>query len=74
MHGVDRRLQLVGAGAVQREAAADEPVALVDQRGVPPGPVLLVERHQAAVGDARPGAGLDQQHQREQPVDLGLGA
>ena len=55
------------------EGGGEEGGALADQPPIPPCPVLLAERHQLAVrvGARRP-ACVRQQHQREQPGDLGV--
>ncbi len=72
VHGVDRGEDLVATGSVDREALADQVVALGDQGAVPAGAVLLVERDQLPV--AHPGLAprLDEHHQREQAGHLRL--
>ena len=58
-----------------RQHRGDQPGPLLDLPGVPPGPVLLGERHQVAVAvGARVAAGVGQQHQRQQPGRLVVGA
>ena len=46
-------------------------MALGDQLAVPAAAVLLVQRHQLAAGDPDRAARLGEQHQRQQPGDLG---
>ena len=46
-------------------------MALVDQGPVPATPVLLVQRHQLAGRDPRRPPRLGEQHQGQQPGDLG---
>ena len=69
----DCRLELVGPGRSPGEGRRDQRRSLVDHRPVPAAAVLAVERHEAAVG---PGASrpprIREQHQREQPADLGV--
>ena len=74
MHGVDRGLELVGPRLVQGEALPDQLVSLVDHRCVPQRAVLLVESDQHSLAHAGRSARVDQQHQRQQPVDLRLAA
>src|SRR5205814_10666694 len=66
VHGVDRGEYLVAAGSVDRQALADQVVALVDQRAVPAGAVLLIERDQLPVAYAGLTPGLGEQQQPEQ--------
>ena len=74
VHGGDRCLQLVGAGAALGEGGGDQCGALIDLGPVPAGAVLLGERDQAytvlrgACGPARVG----EQHEREQAGHLWL--
>ena len=64
---------LVLAAAVAGQGCLQDAHALGDLGVVPSGAVLFVEGDQCAVlVDARGAAGVVQQHQREQPGDLGL--
>ena len=73
VHRGDRRLQLVRAGAAPSERLLDQRRALGDLRVVPAGAVLVGQEHEvAAVVDTGVPAGVVQEHQREQSVDLGL--
>jgi hypothetical protein len=69
----DGGLDLVAARALERERRLQDAHALGDLAGVPPAPVLPVERHDAALG-VQPGRepGVVEEHQREQPARLGL--
>ena len=70
--GVDRREYLITAGSVDREALADQVVALGDQRAVPAGTVLLVERDQLPIPHTGLTPGLDEHQQPEQTGHLRL--
>ena len=70
--GVDRGLQLVRAGLVAAQQAADERVALRDLGRVPERMVLVGEQDERPVLRARSAAGVGQQQQREQAEHLGL--
>ena len=69
----DRRLRLVLAEPIARERGLQDGDPLGDELVVPQAPVLVGERHDPSVrsGAAAP-AGVVQQHQGEQPVDLGV--
>src|SRR5580692_8808270 len=72
VHGVDRGQDLVTTRSHPGgQALAHQPMALGDQRGVPGPAVLLAEADQFAAR-RNPGgaAGLDQDHQRQQPGHL----
>jgi hypothetical protein len=71
--GVDGGLELVGAGLVAAQAAPDDGLALGDAVAVPAAAVLVAQRDEVAalVGAGGP-AGVDQQHEGEQPHHLGL--
>ena len=69
----DRGLQLVRAGFAAGQRAVEYARPLGDQGAVPPGPVLLGERHRPSVVVApRRRPRVVQQHQREQPGRLGV--
>ena len=69
----DRRLRLVLAEPIAGERGLRDADALGDERGVPLAAVLVGERHDAAVrSGAAAAAGVVQEHQGEQPVDLGV--
>ena len=69
----DRRLRLVFAEPIARERRLDDVDSLSDERGVPLAAILLGERHDASVGSgAAAAAGMVQEHQGEQAVDLGV--
>ena len=69
----DRGLQLVRAGAAQAARPVERGRPLADPSRVPARAVLAVERDEAAaLVDPRAAARVVQQHQREQPVDLGV--
>jgi len=75
VHGVDRREDLVAArghpGGGSGQSLAHQLVPLGDQRPRPGPTVLLVEGDQFAAGrDPGGAAGLDEQHQRQQPGNL----
>ena len=73
VEGGDRRLRLVLAELVAGERGLEDGDSLGDELGVPLAAVLLGERHDAAVGSgAAASASVVQQHQGEQPVDLGV--
>ena len=73
MYGVDGCLGLVGPGPVAAQALADDRLALGDKRPVPARPVLVGQQDQVAVWRRAAGpAGLCQQHQREEALDLQL--
>ncbi len=66
--GIDRRLDLVGAGNVGAQAVAHQPLRFGDHGSVPRLSVLVGQEHEIdAAGGARRGAGVREQHQREQP-------
>ena len=71
--GRDRRLQLVLADATTRHGAVQEGRPPADHLAIPQGPILVGERHDLPIG-RRPGwtAGIDQEHERQQPGDLGI--
>ncbi|KLL96084.1 hypothetical protein NJ76_19475, partial [Rhodococcus sp. IITR03] len=66
-----RGLHSVRAGWSSGERGDHQCAALLDHRAVPSGAVLRVEQHHGAgwIG-ARVSAGVDEQHQREQPAHL----
>jgi hypothetical protein len=67
----DRGLCLELAEAVAGQRGLQHGDALGDHPGVPPAPVLLGERHEAAVrAGPRPAPGVVEQHQRQQPRHL----
>ena len=69
----DRRLRLVFAELIARERSVCDLDSLDDERGVPLTAVLIGERHDASVrSGAAAAAGMVEEHQGEQPVDLGL--
>ncbi len=69
----DRGLGLVLAEPVARERGVDEVDPLGDEPGVPLAAVLVGERHEAAVrSGAAAAAGLVEEHQGEQALDLGI--
>ena len=69
----DRRLRLVLAEPAASERGLGDADPLGDELGVPPAPVLVGERHDASVrSGAAAAAGMVQEHQGEQPVDLGV--
>ncbi len=69
----DRRLRLVFAELIARERSLCDGDPLGDEPGVPLAAVLIGERHDASVGpSAAAAAGVVQEHQGEQPVDLGV--
>jgi hypothetical protein len=71
--GVDRRLQLVRAGTAERQAAAHERPALLQERGIPARAVLLGERDEVAGRSrARGPSRVREQHEGEEAEDLGL--
>ena len=71
--GVDRRLDLVRPGTIAAQAVADDALAFREQRPIPRAAVLIAEADEQAVGvDARGAAGVNQQHQRQQPEGLVL--
>ncbi len=73
VQGRDGGLGLVLAQAVAGEGRLEDHDALGDHAGVPPAPVLLGERHQAAVGGGPGGApGVVEQHEGEQSPHLGV--
>jgi hypothetical protein len=69
----DGRLGLVLAPPVLGEGGLQDLDAFCDEAGVPPSPVLLGERDDPAVrsGAAAP-ASVMQQHQGQEPIDLGV--
>ena len=72
MDGVDRGEYLIAAGSVDREALADQVVALGDQPAVPAGVILLAERDQLPIPHAGLTPGLGEQQQPEQTGHLRL--
>jgi len=71
--GGDRRVKLVRARSVVAQGRLEQPLALGDPRVVPPGPVLLGQRHQlTAIADPRCPPRVGEQQQREQPGGLRL--
>jgi hypothetical protein len=54
MDGVDRRLELVRPRPVEPQAAADDVLALVDERAIPFVTVLIREQHELAILRAVP--------------------
>ena len=67
VQGGDRGLRLVLAEPVARQRRLQDATPSAISVGVPPGPVLLGQRDEAAVGVGAGGAaGVVQQHQREQ--------
>ena len=69
----DRRLRLVFAELIAGERRLGNADALGDQSCVPPAAVLIGERHDASVrSGAAAAAGMVQEHEAEQPVDLGV--
>src|SRR5947209_8019050 len=73
VYGFDGCLDLVGPGPVAAQALADDSLALGDKRPVPARPVLVGQQDQVAVWRRAAGpAGLCQQHQREEALDLRL--
>src|SRR3984893_12118157 len=71
MHGLDRRLDLIRPGLVALEAFSDDRLAFGDEAAIPEAAVLVGQKHKVAVrvGSSGP-TRLDEQHQREQPLDL----
>ena len=49
MYGVDGGLELIGAGLIAANAAADDRLTFLDHRPVPLCAVLLAEQHEGAV-------------------------
>ena len=73
MERSDGGLGLVLPEPVAGERRVGEVDSLGDQRGVPLAAVLRGERHDAPVWSCTAGAaGVVQEHQGEQPVDLGI--
>ena len=73
MDGVDGRLDLVRPGPVAPQALADQSLPLGNLRAVPEPAVLVGKKHQLPVGGGPAGPPrLREQHQGEQPHDLGL--
>ena len=73
MEGGDRGLRLELAEAVAGEGGLEDLDGLGDDRGVPEGAVLVGEGDERAVGrGAGRAAGVVEEHQREQAVDLGV--
>jgi hypothetical protein len=71
MHGVDGGLELIGAGLIAANAAADDRLTFLDHRPVPLCAVLLAEQHERAVRPrSRCAPGLGQEEQRQQPGHL----
>ena len=70
---VDRCLDLVGAGLGAPQAFAHQRLPLGDQLAIPAAAVLICEEHKVALqgGPSLPPR-FDQQHQGEEPLDLGL--
>ena len=70
----DRRLQDVRPAPrpPQRHRPVQGGAALLDPAGVPQRAVLVGEQHQLVAGEARRAPGVVAQHQRQQPVGLGL--
>jgi hypothetical protein len=72
--GGDGRLELVGAHGSVGQGVGDEGDALRDGVAVPAAAILVGERHELAVsGDAGRAAGLGEQHQGQQALDLTVG-
>ena len=69
----DGRLDLVLADAPAGDRVVEEREPFGDGNRVPAGPILVGQRDQGAIG-RRSGraAGIDQEHQGEQPGDLGV--
>jgi len=69
----DRRLNLVRAGRSMAQRLLDQHQALVDERPIPPAPVLILEQHDLAFG-IEPGGRtrMLEEQQRCQPEDLRL--
>src|SRR2546423_14897537 len=68
----DRRLRLVFAELIARERSSCDVDSLGDEPRVPLAAVLIGERHDASVWTgAAAAAGMVEEHQGEQPVDLG---
>jgi hypothetical protein len=62
-----------GPGQVAAQARPHDGLALGDELPVPERPVLVGQPDHAALGVGAGGApGLDEEEQREEPVDLGL--
>jgi len=72
MHGLDRCLELEGAGAGAANAAPNDCMALADHRAIPLASILIAQAHKRASRSARRHARLTQQHQCEQANCLGL--
>ena len=68
----DRRLHDVGAATAQRQGAVEHRLAGGDLRRVPECPVLVGEQDEIAIAEARLAARVEQQHDRQQAVHLGL--
>ena len=69
----DRRLRLVFAELIARERGLCDGDAFGDELGVPLAAVLFGEGHDAPVrSGAAAAAGMMEEHQGEQPVDLGV--
>ena len=72
VHRGDGSLQLVRPDPPDGERGLHQRRALGDLAAVPPRAVLLGERHECPVGvGARSTAGVSEQHEREEPGDLG---
>jgi hypothetical protein len=66
-------MQLVRAERRAQHRIGDQPSAFLDHVAVPPGPVLLGQRDQTALGvGAGCAAGIGQQHRCEQAGDLAI--
>ena len=73
VHGADRGLELVGAGLVSAQTAADDRLAFFDPSPVPACAILVAEQHERAVGSrARRASGFGQEQQGEQAGNLRL--
>jgi hypothetical protein len=73
VQGGDRSVSLVFAEAALGEGGLQNGHALGDESGVPLPSVLLGERHDPSVGPSTTvSAGVVQQHQRHESVDLGI--
>ena len=69
----DRRLRLVFAELIARERSLCDVESLGDEPSVPLAAVLIGERHDASVrSGAAAAADMVEEHQGEQPVDLGV--
>ena len=68
----DRRLDDVRAAALQREGPVERLAPARDLRGVPARPVLVGEQHELVAVEPGRAARVVEQHQRQEPVHLGL--